>query len=383
MVGIIDIDERMDTIAIDDEEYSEATEVLRVILNAMPPNVCVLLKDDRYNWILANDSAAKTCGFGDSLGAIGKSDDDTWATAAQIEQFKASDRRVLAGEDQIHIIEEQTRDDGLHWLDGNKRLIEYRGNSYLLACWIDITDLVDARKEAERRRELMSVVLDIFAHDTGSALRGIKGMAWMLRDELVGLDAEIPENIPIYLDRIDASCDRLQRLNTAVSQTRQFEGQEVKLVLASTLFEAIHRDIVEANFSCLEINYGLSQDFMFKANLDSITTHVFGNLVENAIKYAGRSARITLTARRENGSGLFYFTNTGSHIPEKFRDKVFLPGQRSRLQPHIPGTGTGLFSAASAIDSIGGNIWVAESTADRCRFGISVPCVDNRTMQRN
>lgn len=332
---------------------------IRAVINAFPPNVCVLLKGENHNWLMANDSAAKSCGFADSEGAIGKTDDDTWATPSQIEQYKASDRRALAGNEFIAVIETQTRDDGLHYLEGSKRVVHFEGKDYLLACWIDVTELVGARDEARRRRDLMALELDVVTHDAASALRAIKNMPYLIRESLADRGIGLTEEEQRFFDRINKNVDRAERLNSALAKARQFEEQKLECILSS-------RILAEAKtlFPDHEVSVHLPQDFTVLANMDMLIANVFSNLISNAIKYGGNTCRIVLSATKEDDDGVFSVKNTGSHVDIEHADRIFMLGMGSRLNASIEGTGVGLFQARRAVDAMGGRIWLVPTVED-------------------
>jgi signal transduction histidine kinase len=334
-------------------------EFIRAVINAFPQNVCVLLKDRKHNWILANHSAASTSGFGDSLGAVGKSDDDTWATPTQIENFKASDLRVFAGEDIVNVVEAQSRADGLHYLEGSKRLIQFGDNEYLLACWIDVTALVAARDEARRRRDMMALELDVVTHDAASALRAIKNMPYLLRESLLARGIELNADELRFIERINSNVDRVQKLNKALAQARGFEDQKLDCIPISTLFEEC-----KMQFPDKPIEWVFTDDFEVMTNREIFSIALMGNLISNGLKYGESGRPVTVRAAREGDNAFFYVHNFGPHVGAEYAEKIFILGNGSRLNPSIEGTGVGLFQARRAVQSMGGKIWLVPTKTD-------------------
>ena len=91
----------------------------------------------------------------------------------------------------------------------------------------------------------------------------------------------------------------------------------------------------------------------------SLLFMVFKNLIENAIKYNKKEyKRITITYSQSIGYHQFSVQDNGIGIPPSERSKVFLKYKRIKAVEGFQGMGIGLASCRSAINRLGGEIYV-------------------------
>lgn len=99
---------------------------------------------------------------------------------------------------------------------------------------------------------------------------------------------------------------------------------------------------------------------------------VLGNLLDNALRYAGRGGRVTVSSRRREGGIEIAVSDTGSGIPAEHLPRIFerfyrVDPSRSR---EAGGTGLGLAIVRHIVESHGGRV-VAESVLRR---GTTIRC---------
>jgi len=108
---------------------------------------------------------------------------------------------------------------------------------------------------------------------------------------------------------------------------------------------------------------------------DDLFRRLLTNLVENAIRYAPRSTRVTVTATRDPGGTELRVADAGRGVPENMREKVFSPfvqvdeGERVVAQT---GRGLGLTFCKLAVEAHGGTIWI-EDAAPGAIFCVRFP----------
>ena len=87
-------------------------------------------------------------------------------------------------------------------------------------------------------------------------------------------------------------------------------------------------------------------------------THLFENLIVNAIKYGcvDPGATISVGTRLVNDEVCFFVRDTGPGIPREFRERVF--GLFQRLDNTQEGTGVGLAIVARIMEVHGGRAWI-------------------------
>jgi len=109
---------------------------------------------------------------------------------------------------------------------------------------------------------------------------------------------------------------------------------------------------------------------------DPVHLHrVLLNLIDNALKYSLEGGTVTISCRHEGQSVRFTVADEGVGVPEDKRDEIF--DKFTRLDPAmangVGGTGLGLYIVRSAIEGMGGRIWVETNEPQGSRFVFDLP----------
>ncbi len=107
---------------------------------------------------------------------------------------------------------------------------------------------------------------------------------------------------------------------------------------------------------------------------------IFRNLIDNAVKYAGTPAQVSVSMRSTAGNAVVEISDNGEGIPKGLRQKVFGRFVRlgEELQRKKPGTGLGLYIVRTLVRRLGGKVKVL----DRDRksgtvFEVRLPLADS------
>jgi signal transduction histidine kinase len=145
---------------------------------------------------------------------------------------------------------------------------------------------------------------------------------------------------------------------------------DVDRVLAAVIRKFRHH----AKKSALTLTYSSSAGTV-TTNKD-VLTQLLTILVDNAVKYAGSGAAITVRARTESHQLIIDVSDNGIGIPAHHLSSIFDRFTRvdsSRSTQAKPGQGLGLSIAKQLVVSLGGTI-VAESTpGKKTTFSVSLP----------
>jgi histidine kinase len=101
---------------------------------------------------------------------------------------------------------------------------------------------------------------------------------------------------------------------------------------------------------------------------------VLSNLLDNAVKYSSRTARVDITIRREGDAVVTTVADSGPGIPEQEREHVF--ERFARLDTpgsHPAGIGLGLHLARRLVEGMGGRICVEPSPHGGAAFSFTLP----------
>ena len=101
---------------------------------------------------------------------------------------------------------------------------------------------------------------------------------------------------------------------------------------------------------------------------------IFGNLIENAVKYlkAGRPGRIEVRGRRQGGTMFYEIEDNGRGIEAKDYERVFELFRRSGEQDK-PGEGIGLAYVRNLARRLGGNVAVRSDFGKGSTFTVTLP----------
>ena len=102
---------------------------------------------------------------------------------------------------------------------------------------------------------------------------------------------------------------------------------------------------------------------------------VLGNLLDNAVKYAGDGASVTVSARMEGEATVVRVADTGAGIPPQHLDRLFerfyrVDAGRSR---EMGGTGLGLSIVKHLVEAMNGTISVESALGKGTTFTVVLP----------
>ena len=92
----------------------------------------------------------------------------------------------------------------------------------------------------------------------------------------------------------------------------------------------------------------------------TLATHIFINLLENALKYHKPNVPpvIDFGFEVEDPYVVISVADNGIGIAPEYHDKIFKMFQRLHSQAEYPGTGIGLAAVKKVVQMMGGRVWV-------------------------
>ena len=211
-------------------------------------------------------------------------------------------------------------------------------------------------KQLERTRQ--EFVANV-SHELRTPLSLIKGYVETLLDGA----KDNPEVETKFLQTIQRNSERLQFLIEDLLTVSELESGRIRMnvqkVALRPLVEKVLADLsARARTRRVTLTNSLP-DVMVQADSDRLQ-QVFGNLVDNAIKYGRSEGCVTLHGRAVNGDTFeVCVQDDGPGIPSEALERVFerffrVDKARSREQG---GTGLGLSIVKHIIQSHGGKVW--------------------------
>lgn len=213
-------------------------------------------------------------------------------------------------------------------------------------------------------------------HELRTPLTALRGYIEVFEDELA--DQLNPE-MTSFMHKMQASAQQLTAfVSNILNVARIQEGQ-----LALQLTEESWTDIIKGSADNLNLPArlrGVTIQYTVEPNVPTVAvdkismTEVLNNLLDNAIKYNGRSKTITINAKLTT-DGLVETTvqDNGVGIPTSVMPTLFEKFHRNhRNQTKIGGTGLGLYLCSSLVKAHGGNIWLKSKEGQGTTVGFTV-----------
>jgi signal transduction histidine kinase len=242
-------------------------------------------------------------------------------------------------------------------------------------------DLTAANEEIQRFAYIVS-------HDLRAPLVNIMGFTSELEHAtgiLTGFTAgaDVPgdvreaatEDIPEALRFIKASTSKMDRLINAILKLSR-EGRRV-LTAERLDMRAMFETLVDTMG-----HQAASVDVTIASDLPSIladriaTEQVFGNIIDNALKYLepGRPGRIGVAGGIEGGMARYDISDNGRGIAERDFERVFELFRRAGNQT-VPGEGIGLAHVRALVRRMGGSIDCRSTIGVGSVFTVRLPVV--------
>ncbi|MBS1989693.1 MAG: hypothetical protein JSS83_04195 [Cyanobacteria bacterium SZAS LIN-3] len=105
----------------------------------------------------------------------------------------------------------------------------------------------------------------------------------------------------------------------------------------------------------------------------SLLTHLFQNLIGNALKYHGPAPlKITISATKEGSGYKFMVADNGIGFEMEYAERIFLMFQRLHGRDEYPGTGIGLALCKRIVDHHNGRIWAVSAPGKGSTFYFTI-----------
>jgi two-component system phosphate regulon sensor histidine kinase PhoR len=236
-------------------------------------------------------------------------------------------------------------------------------------------DVTEIERADRTRRDFVANV----SHELRTPLTSISGYVETLLD---GHHSE--KDTRDFLNIILKNATRVNRLTEDLLALASVESGDYKLRTLPVRASALVHDAIES-FTGIVLDSGVSleaaetTDEFVLADPDSLT-QVFGNLIENAMKYGKAGGRVWVGARKLDGLVEFFVRDLGPGIASEHLDRIFerfyrVDKARSR---DSGGTGLGLAIAKHIVLAHGGFIRAESELGSGATFLFTLPIAPPR-----
>ncbi len=237
-----------------------------------------------------------------------------------------------------------------------------------LAVLHDVSRIEAAEKS---RRDFIANV----SHELRTPLTSIQGYVETLLDE----PRPNAETTQEFLGIIQKNASRMSRLTEDLLALASVESPDYRLVAQSTRANVLVDDAIEllggmVMDSGVTLESAGAPDAVVLADPDAMN-QVFGNLVENALKYGKSGKKIVVGARKNGAEVDFFVRDFGPGIASEHLDRIFerfyrVDKARSR---ESGGTGLGLAIVRRIVQAHGGRAWAESELGAGTTFHFTLP----------
>ena len=237
-----------------------------------------------------------------------------------------------------------------------------------LAVLHDVTGIEAAQKS---RREFVANV----SHELRTPLTSIQGYVETLIEE----ENPRPEITREFLGVILKNASRMNRLTEDLLALASVESPDYRLSMQPATAKALVKDAIESLGgmvvdSGVKLQFAGAPDALVMADPDAMN-QVFGNLIENALKYAKEGKRIRVGAKLLGSEVQFTVQDFGPGIASEHLDRIFerfyrIDKARSR---EAGGTGLGLAIVKHIVQAHGGRVWAESELGRGVSFQFTLP----------
>lgn len=331
---------------------------LSSMLSGMVEGVLVIDRDGRV--VVANVSAAQILDCDGEL--VGRTVAEAIRHPAAREAIASTIREGRPTEAEIDALGRDRRAVAL-----NVQPLSSAAGGGVVAVLHDVTRL---RRLETMRRDFVSNV----SHELKTPLASIQSYAESLID---GALAE-PDTARRFAEAIHRNAARMGRLVKDLLELSQLEAQgpeqRVHEVVSVAEIASEVAETTRLREHGVKIDTEVPDDLQAQGDPEGVARMLF-NLVDNAVKYGGRSGRVRITGERDGSWIRLSVSDDGPGIEERHLSRIFerfyrVDAGRAR---HQGGTGLGLAIVKHLAESMGGGVEVASRPGQGTSFTVRLP----------
>jgi len=209
----------------------------------------------------------------------------------------------------------------------------------------------------------------VASHDLKAPLRAIGNLACMIEEDI---GDQFPPDAKKKLSSIISRVGRMDHLLNALleySRADSSHGEEsfvdMQEIVNAVLFFTIKDERVQVN-----VKGKLPVLYNDKLKL----SRIFGNLVENAIRFSDKDKiRIEISCEEDSMNYIFSVKDNGPGIDKIYHQKIFVLFQTLQRRDEFEAMGVGLAITKKIIEERGGKIWVESQLGEGSDFRFILP----------
>ena len=226
-------------------------------------------------------------------------------------------------------------------------------------------------KELGNTETLQTDFVSNVSHEFKTPINAIEGYASLLQDSQL-----TDEQKNAYIDKIIFNTRRLSDLVGNILLLSKVNNQTISLK-ASTfrLDEQVRQSILalESKWEKKEIEFDIDLDEIEYTGYENLLSHVWLNLIDNAVKFSPQTGQIRIRLKQLAGSVTFSIWDNGLPIPEADIGRIFNKFYQGDNSHASEGNGLGLALVRKIVAAAHGTINVTSSEDAGTEFVVALP----------
>lgn len=226
-------------------------------------------------------------------------------------------------------------------------------------------------KELGNTETLQTDFVSNVSHEFKTPINAIEGYASLLQDNQL-----TDEQKNVYIDKIIFNTRRLSDLVGNILLLSKVNNQTISPKTSTfRLDEQVRQSILalESKWENKEIEFDIDLDEIEYTGFENLLSHVWLNLIDNAVKFSPQNGQIRIRLKQLDGSVTFSIWDNGLPIPEADIDRIFNKFYQGDNSHAAEGNGLGLALVRKIVAAAHGTINVSSSEDAGTEFVVALP----------
>ena len=356
------------------DEIKRQKQYYQAVIENSP--AAIVLLDMQANVTGWNPAAERLFGYTKEE-AFGQNIDQLVARDEELFEEAVAYSRQAMGRKEVSQLARRTRKDGSFVevdLAGVPVSVDGEHVGFI-AIYHDVTELQQARKEAEQANRAKSTFLANMSHELRTPLNAIIGFTRIVRRKG---EASLPEKQVENLDKVLVSADHLLNLINTVLDIAKIEAGRMEVHAAEFQLPPLIQQVADTAQPL--IDQSVKFQVQISADLPTLNTdqeklkQILINLLSNAAKFTSRG-EIKLTVGHDENALRIDVRDTGIGISEEDLAHIFEEFQQADTSStrQYGGTGLGLSISRSLARVLGGELTATSEQGAGSTFSLTIP----------
>jgi signal transduction histidine kinase len=222
-----------------------------------------------------------------------------------------------------------------------------------------------------------------FAHDLKNPIGAAKSFI-----ELAEASGSLNERQLHFLQRALQNLERANHIITELldlarmgTSTLVTERCDLATMIDDTL-RGVESDALQKN---LKVSVDLAANARYVLADARLLLHILQNLITNAVKYNRHGGSVSISTIEQGAFVLIAVRDTGVGIPGDIQERVFERFFRAdrRIERETEGTGLGLAIVKSAVERLGGMVFLESEEGSGSVFSITLPQAESSVYEQD